>query len=125
MAARRMAPKASLILFHAFELPFEGAMRYAHVKESSINAYLSEAREAALRQLRALRDRMGLSAIEASLLVQHGNPTLRIVEQEQELDCDLIVMGKHGEGYVEELLLGSITKRVLSECAGDVLVATL
>jgi len=26
------------------------------------------------------------------------HPTLRIIEQEQEQDCDLIVMGKHGEG---------------------------
>lgn len=45
--------------------------------------------------------------------------------QEQELDCDLIVMGKHGQGMLEELLLGSVTKHVLAESTGDVLVLGL
>lgn len=63
-------------------LHFEEAMRDAQVEESSIQAYLSEAREAALQRLRSLRDRMGLSPIEASVLVQHGHPAPRIVEQE-------------------------------------------
>ena len=52
------------------------------------------------------------------------DPSLAIVEQEQEADCDLIVIGKHGAGVVEEFLLGSVTKHVLAESAGDVLVST-
>jgi len=39
------------------------------------------------------------------------------------MDCDLIVLGKHGESMVEELLLGSVTKQVLAESQGDVLVS--
>lgn len=53
----------------------------------------------------------------------HGDPTLRIIEQEQEWACDLIVMGKHGESLVEEILLGSVTEHVLAESQGDVLVS--
>jgi nucleotide-binding universal stress UspA family protein len=33
-------------------------------------------------------------------------------------------MGKHGQGMLEELLLGSVTKHVLSEATCDVLVAS-
>lgn len=36
--------------------------------------------------------------------------------------CDLVVMGKHGTHVTEELLLGSVTKRVLAESHADVLV---
>jgi len=36
---------------------------------------------------------------------------VRIIEQQQEQNCDLIVMGRP----CEELLLGSVTKRVLAE----------
>lgn len=55
--------------------------------------------------------------------VLHGDAARHIVEQEQEWDCDLIVMGKHGENKFEDLLLGSVTKHVLSESQGDVLVS--
>jgi len=41
---------------------------------------------------------------------------------EQEYDADLIVIGKHGTNFTEELLLGSVTKHVLAESQGDVLV---
>ena len=50
---------------------------------------------------------------------------LRLVEQEQVLDCDLVVIGKHGQSAAEDLLLGSVTKHVLAEGQSDVLVATL
>ena len=50
--------------------------------------------------------------------------SLAIVEQEQEADCDLIVIGKHGQSIGADFLLGSVTKHVLAESAGDVLVST-
>ena len=63
------------------------------------------------------------AGVDLRWLVLHGDPTFRIIEQEQECDCDLIVVGKHGEGMLEELLLGSVTKHVLAESQGDVLVS--
>ncbi|MND54477.1 Universal stress protein family protein [compost metagenome] len=53
----------------------------------------------------------------------HGDPGWRIVEQEQELECDLIVVGKQGASALEELLVGSVTKHVLNESQCDVLVS--
>jgi nucleotide-binding universal stress UspA family protein len=54
----------------------------------------------------------------------HGDPAQCILEQEEEQGADLIVMGKHGTGVTEELLLGSVTKHVLSQARADVLVTT-
>ena len=56
-------------------------------------------------------------------MVLHGDPASRIIEQEQELDCDLTAMGKHGESLLEKMLLGSVTKHVLAELQGDLLVS--
>lgn len=53
-----------------------------------------------------------------------GNASMRILEAEQALDCDLVVMGKHGQSATEELLLGSVTKHVPAEGSADVLVST-
>lgn len=121
--ARAIAPRAELILLHVFDLPFEGHLRYAGVDEETIQRYRIAARQDALRQLHELSDAAGLPIHSARLIVVHGHPVLRIIEQEQELNCDLIVMGKHGENIFEDLLLGSVTKRVLSESQCDVLIS--
>ncbi|MDB5746276.1 MAG: uspA [Massilia sp.] len=68
-------------------------------------------------------DAAGLAPGDAQLRVLHGNPIVSIIEQEQECDCDLIVMGKHGQGLLEKLLSGSVTKQVLAGSQGDVLVS--
>lgn len=121
--ARSIAPHADIVLLHAFDVPFEGHLRYASVDQDTINDYRIVARREATEKLHALRDEAGLTLHDSSLVVLHGDPTVGIIEQEQECDCDLIVMGKHGENLVEELLLGSITKHVLAESQGDVLVS--
>ena len=53
----------------------------------------------------------------------HGDASQVVLEQEQVFDCDLIVMGKHGKNLLEELIVGSVTKKVLAESQGDVLVS--
>lgn len=121
--ARRYAPGASLVLLHAFDVPFEGYMRYAGVEQATVERYRQAASQEALARLGALREQAGLAAGEAELVVLHGNPIVSIIEQEQECDCDLIVMGKHGQSLFEKLLLGSVTKHVLAGSQGDVLVS--
>lgn len=76
-----------------------------------------------MEKLQALSKKAGLPPYTARMVAVHGDPSWRIIEQEQELDCDLIVMGKHGENVLEELLVGSITKHVLAESQSDVLVS--
>lgn len=121
--ARRIAPNAELVLLHAFEVPFEGRLRYARVEEDTLAHYRTVARQVAAEKLEALRVQAGLADEECHCIVQYGDPALRAVEQEQDQDCDLIVMGKHGEGPVADLLLGSVTKHVLAESQCDVLVS--
>ncbi|TAH52096.1 MAG: universal stress protein [Betaproteobacteria bacterium] len=121
--ARAVAPRARIVLLHAFEVPFEGKLQFAGVEEGTIHGYRIAARQEAVRQMHALREAAGLAPHEVLFKVLHGDATQRILEQEQEEDCDLIVMGKHGENLLEDLLLGSVTRHVLSQSQGDVLVS--
>lgn len=120
--ARTVAPTADMVLLHVYEVPFEGKMRYAGVKEDIIYHYQAEAREQALRQLHELAERLGLPRDNYSAMVQNGEPALYILEQAEHYGCDLISVGKHGAGFTEELLLGSVTRHVLDEATMDVLV---
>jgi nucleotide-binding universal stress UspA family protein len=121
--ARAIAPGADVVLLHVFEAPFEGALRFAAVDEETIRQYRVAAKQDALQRLRALCDDAGLPRHDARLMALHGDPVQQVIEQEQEWDCDLIVMGKHGENALEDRLLGSVTRHVLSRSQCDVLVA--
>jgi len=124
MLARAAAPHAELVVLHAFEVPFEGKLRLAGVQEDTINRYRTEAKQDALQRMRQLVAEAGLDSGVVRFSVRHGDASRHIIEQEQEQDCDLIAIGKHGQNVVEELLLGSVTKHVLAESNCDVLVST-
>jgi nucleotide-binding universal stress UspA family protein len=55
--------------------------------------------------------------------VLSGDPASRLLEQEEDQDADLIVLGKHGKHWFQDLLLGSTTKHLLSNARSDVLIS--
>lgn len=120
---RQLAPDVELVLLHAVEIPFEGKMQYASVDPGIIQQYRIRAQLEGMRKLRDLARREALPDADTQLLALHGDAPRLILEQEQEQDCDLIVVGKRGVNMLEELLLGSTTKHVLMESQGDVLVS--
>lgn len=119
--ARRIAPSAEITLLHAFDVPFEGKLRYAGVEQSIIDHYRENAGIRAKQQLRALAAHAGLQPEDYTPVVALGDPTQQILLQEQERDCDLIVMGKHDDP-IKHFLLGSVTKHILSESQSDILI---
>jgi nucleotide-binding universal stress UspA family protein len=122
--ARRVAPHARLVLLAAFQVPFEDKLHFAGVDAATIERYRQQARAAATQGLHAAAQAAGLKPGQYDAVVVEGDASQRIVEQEQELDCDLVVLGKHGQSAAEDLLLGSATKHVLAEGGVDVLVST-
>ena len=120
--ARSWAPNANLVLLHAFELPYEGKLRLAGVEEQIIRQCIAKEGKVLPKRLHELAADAGLGALEYSARIVHGDPAQQIIALEQEIDADLIVVGKHGSHIVEELLLGSVTKHVLAESQCDVLV---
>lgn len=122
--ARRVAPHAQLVLFNAFQVPFEEKLHFAGVDANTIEHYRQQARTQAVQQVHALAASAGLKAGHWEPCIVEGDPSLRMAQQELALDCDLVVLGKHGQSAAEDLLLGSVTKHMLAEGSADVLVST-
>jgi universal stress protein E len=120
--AAAVAPGARISVLHVFDSPFEGQLRFAGVGDKVLEEYRSGVRRDAQERMRGLYERAGLTPSEAQPLLVDGDPVRRILEQEQEHDCDLIVVGKR-QGRVADLFLGSVTRRVLAESQCDVLVS--
>jgi CPA2 family monovalent cation:H+ antiporter-2 len=120
--ARQVAPGADLVLLHAFELPYEGKLAFAGVDEQLIRQYVTTGSETRRKKLHDLAAASGLATTEYSVWIARGDPSQQIIATEQEIDADLIVVGKHGSHIAEELLIGSVTKHVLAESQCDLLV---
>lgn len=120
--ARLLAPGAEIVLFHAFELPYEGKLVFAGVDDDLIRQFVQTASEERRKQLHRLAKEAALGAEEYFAVVKHGEASQQIVTAEQERDIDLIVIGKRGTHLAEELLLGSVTAHVLGEAQCDVAV---
>jgi nucleotide-binding universal stress UspA family protein len=122
VTAKRLAPAADFVLVHAFELPYEAKLTFAGVDEQVIRRHIANDGESRRRRLHDLATAAGLAPADYAARVIHGDPSQQIVAMEQEFDCDLIALGKHGTHIAEEMLLGSVTKHVLAESQCDVLV---
>ncbi|MDP1534329.1 MAG: universal stress protein [Rubrivivax sp.] len=122
--ARRVAPHARLLLFNAYQVPFEEKLNFAGVDAATIELYRQRARVDATQRMHALAAASGLKPGDWEPCIVEGDASQRIIEHEQEKDCDLVVLGKHGQSATEDLLLGSVSKHVLAEGGSDVLVST-
>ncbi|MGB9683179.1 MAG: universal stress protein [bacterium] len=60
--------------------------------------------------------------IKGTIRVEIGNPASKILEVSEEENASLIVMGAHGEREILELLIGSVTEKVIRHSKIPVLV---
>ena len=91
-------------------LPMESALE-------GISGALRDEGEAALQRVEELAP----DDIELETNIEDGTPSRVIVEQAQPGVCDLVVMGTHGRGGIDRLLLGSVTERVVRQAPVPVL----
>ena len=59
------------------------------------------------------------------IIVQRGNPVEEIIKSAEECNCDLIIMGTHGQSTLEDVMLGSTARRVIRRSKVPVLVVRL
>ena len=82
-------------------LPGDGAV-------GGLSAMMNEQGETALDRA---AERVGDRLTERVLV--EGTPSEEIIDYAEEADCDLVVMGTHGRGGIDRLLLGSVAERVV------------
>jgi|SRR5664280_247084 len=68
-------------------------------------------KKASLQYLDKSRHHLGDKAIKT--LVKEGDFADSILETAKELQADIIVMGSHSHRWMEEILMGSVTEKVL------------
>ncbi|TKX83377.1 universal stress protein, partial [Halorubrum sp. SS5] len=71
------------------------------------------------RELAADRD------VDVETAVVEGSPSREIITHAEEAGCDLVVMGTHGRGGIDRLLLGSVAEKVVRGSSVPVLTVRI
>ena len=66
-------------------------------------------------------DELDLGDAQRELLTKIGHPFVEIIRYAKQRDIDLIVMGTHGRGAIEHMLLGSVAEKVVRKAPCPVL----
>jgi nucleotide-binding universal stress UspA family protein len=78
--------------------------------------------EEALKEMDNVAARLRQEGFKVRLRVERGIPLTEILRVEQEEGVSLIVIGSHGKSNVEEMLLGSVSEKVIRKSGTPVLV---
>jgi len=81
-----------------------------------------EQREQALADLATAGDRARAAGIDTTTSVRGGHPAREILAVIEEQAADLLVLGTHGRGGVEHLLLGSVAEKIVRKASCPVMV---
>jgi nucleotide-binding universal stress UspA family protein len=122
--ALEFAGGATLTAAHVFDVPFEGMLARAGVGQPVIDEHRLRAHQAALEKIAELSRSVSGEADRFLALVERGHAAATLVDQQRRTRADLVVIRKRVRSLVEALLLGSVTRHVLSDVASDVLLLT-
>jgi nucleotide-binding universal stress UspA family protein len=82
---------------------------------------IADVETSAREALQELGKKLGLPADRVTVRTSIGTPVTEILDAITDDEIDLVVMGTHGRGMVEHLLLGSVAERVVRRSSVPVL----
>jgi len=121
-ATAALLPQAHLHVAHAFELPYDGLMRFAGVDEAAVAQYHAAAHERLMQQLVEWTAAAAVPTSRRTLHVEHGHAPTRIEDWVKTTRADLVVIAAHGKSELESTLLGSVSLRTVLTARCDVLL---
>ena len=80
------------------------------------------AHQAAVEKIAALSRAVSGDANRFLAFAERGHPAMMILSRQQAMAADLVVIRKRARSLAEAVLLGSVTRHVLSDVASDVLL---
>jgi nucleotide-binding universal stress UspA family protein len=96
--------------------------RGLYSEHEQIKVYVDAAKRDAGAQLSLVMEQIAAKGLKAEPILRVGNPFEEIVVAAKETGASLIVIGCHGLGGLERMLLGSTAERVVQHAPCPVLV---
>ena len=107
----------------SFARKYNSEVIFLHVINRKQNGKWRELEKLALTKLKALGSPVVDENIPVKFLVLSGEPADIILNTLDEENADLVIMGHHTRNPIEEIFLGSIARRVVTNSTRPILVA--
>ncbi|MFQ5638710.1 MAG: universal stress protein [bacterium] len=116
--------EAQIFLLHVFEMPLTKAFNYQHfvsteVEKSQLDNLFKAETEDAMEAL--VRQFASRGVPIEPLFIEDGVPFVEIIRTAKELPVDLIVMSAYSRMGISNLLIGSVTEKVVRKAPCPVL----
>jgi nucleotide-binding universal stress UspA family protein len=107
----------------SFARKYDSEMIFLHVINRKQNGNWRDLEKHALSKLKALAAPVVDENIPVKFLVVSGDPADVVLKTLDEQNADLVIMGHHTRNPIEEIFLGSIARRVVTNSSRPILVA--
>ncbi len=122
--------EARIVVLHAFE-PLPREVRFVEALERIENKESEEMVEKIRKRLHRFCEttevHVGVPCVElvSKILVPRGYPPDEILKTAEKEDCDIIVLGTHGKGFLAHTFLGSVSTSILDRTRRPVFIIPL
>ena len=124
---------ANIIILHVIEpisphvYPYIGRETIVKTEKDHIEEAIEEIKNRLQSFCRRVEGEIGPPCIElvSKTLVPLGHPTEEILNTADREDCDLIILGTHGKGFLAHTFLGSVSSAVLHRARKPVFIIPL
>ena len=79
-------------------------------------------KDEATKELDEIKNKLKDCGFKITSKIEFGVPLKEILKAEQKEDISITIIGSHGKSNVEEMLLGSVSEKVVRKCKKPVLV---
>lgn len=79
-------------------------------------------RESAMDSMSPVKKDLEANGLKVDTRVRTGIPLREILKVDEDEDISVIVLGSHGKSNLKEILLGSVSEKVIRKCKRPVLV---
>lgn len=129
LARRR---EAKIVILHAIEPIPPYVMAYGEevfrkAQRENIEESIREIEKRLRNSCSLLEKKIGgpCSELVSKIIVRVGYPVEEILKVAEEEKCDLIVLGNHGKGFLQQTFLGSVSRSVLDRTRKPVFIIPL
>jgi len=110
-----------VVVLHVMDVrAVEALHRYG--TESGFEKLENRMKEEAEQSLAKIEKKLQQCGLEVRKKIKIGIPLREILKTEEEEDVSVIVIGSHGRSNLEEMLMGSVSEKVVRKCKKPVLV---